>query len=548
MAESLLRVQLTQGADEQVHILTIASPAGQPEGWVTPPFTAPAERQALAQALEAVRFELPAWQQAPAAFQALKALGLGDEGGFNRLRERVGEMLFAAFFPSGGLRAALRAALDQAQAGAATRIELRFNANATALGAYPWELLYDPARGFLFANRGAALVRYITCARRAPRLLSLAADEALRLLLVTSRPIDPTLPLLLGAERQAIEAGLAEPQADGHLHLDELPPASSGRSTWELLSDYLAAHERDDPPHIFHFDGHGGYGRRCGRPPVGCGALNDAESAVCRGCGQRLDGPAQGYLAFEERNKRPHWVSAAELSNALTGVGVRLAVLTACRSATVGGQSVFSGMAPALIQAGVPAVVAMQYSVTADAAQEFARIFYRALAAAEPLTTAVGRARAALFADPTAWYRPVLYLRTDERNAEGQIFKRQRPARRPAPLSAGISPAPPPAGISPAPRPEATMTPGQPCPAPTLDRRTLRTALVDNFDIEGLKELCAEVQDDLAAGGVALQVNLDMVGGESKVGRVLNLIEYLDHRGYLGCLEAAARRLRPGKL
>lgn len=447
MPEPLISVQLTQGADGQVHVLTIASPTGQPEGRVAPPFTAPAERQAVAHALEAIRFELPAWQQSPAAFQALKALGLGDEGGFTRVREQVGETLFGAFFPSGGLREALRAALNLGQAGAATRVELRFGANAVELGAYPWELLHDPARGFLFASRRAALIRYVTCELPAPRLLTLGAADALRLLLVTCRPIDPTLPLLMDAERQAIEAGLAGLQAEGRIQLKELPAAAPTRSTWELLSDYLATHEGAEAPHVFHFDGHGGYGRRCARPPAGCGVLNSADSAVC-GCGRRLDGPPQGYLAFEERNKRPHWVSSRELSNALADAGVRLAVLTACKSAAVGGQSVFSGMAPALIQTGIPAVVAMQFSVTADAAKEFTRIFYLALAEAQPLTTAVGQARAALFADETAWYRPVLYLRTDERNAEGRLFARKRQSRpRPAstPPPAPPQPAPPPA-------------------------------------------------------------------------------------------------------
>jgi hypothetical protein len=708
MPEPLISVQLTQGADGQVHVLTIASPTGQPESRVAPPFTAPAERQAVAHALEAIRFELPAWQQSPAAFQALQALGLGDEGGFTRVREQVGETLFAAFFPPGGLREALRAALNLGQAGAATRVELRFGANAVELGAYPWELLHDPARGFLFASRRAALIRYVTCELPAPRLLTLGAADALRLLLVTSRPIDPTLPLLMDAERQAIEAGLAGLQAEGRIQLEELPAASPTRSTWELLSDTLAIHSGAEAPHVFHFDGHGGYGRRCARPPAGCGVLNSADRAVC-GCGRRLDGPPQGYLAFEERNKRPHWVSSREVSNALADAGVRLAVLTACKSAAVGGQSVFSGMAPALIQTGIPAVVAMQFSVTADAAKEFTRIFYLALAEAQPLTTAVGQARAALFADETAWYRPVLYLRTDERNAEGRLFARKRPPKKPPPtppepvegpvvsaqlnvaapntgellrrilrnlqdtesafgvqsrrrnllaqglrgrlgiterlsyekfffryydrmnaeerfefqqirgvtqgtlqernrdtlrildehpdllailpalealrkhlviwvnkydqvftatpqmciLYAGVEEGVPfPTGIekqimawlesqipSSAPlKHEEQMAPGQTCPDSTVAPRALRTALVDHFSIEGLEELCAEVQQDLKDRGIILQVNLEMVGGESKTGKVLKLIEYLDHRGYLGCLEAAARRLRPGKI
>jgi len=58
--------------------------------------------------------------------------------------------------------------------------------------------------------------------------------------------------------------------------------------------------------------------------------------------------------------------------------------------------------------------------------------------------------------------------------------------------------------------------------------------------------LCGDVEAALAAGGVSLQVNLDMVGGGSKAVQVLRLIEYLDHRGHLPYLVAAVREHRPG--
>ena len=299
-------------------------------------------------------------------------------------------------------------------------------------------MLYDPDRGFVFANRRSALIRYVACPLPVP---TLAKSDALNLLLVTSRPIsqptDPIqLPLLVDAESKAIADGLAEPLASGAIQLEPLPPASPARSTWELLSDYLTTHTGAEAPHILHFDGHGGFGRRCAIAPAGCGLLNAASETVCRGCGRHLDGPPQGYLAFEARNKRPHWVSAREVSNLLVDAGVRLAVLTACKSAVVAGQSVFSGMGPALIQAGVPAVVAMQFSVTAEAAKSFTRSFYLALAQYAPLTQAMSQARAALFADETAWYRPVLYLRTDAKNPDGKLFARKS---KPKP-AAGIAP------------------------------------------------------------------------------------------------------------
>ena len=292
------------------------------------------------------------------------------------------------------------------------------------MSAYPWELLYDPARDFVFANQGATLIRYVACPLPVPKLMT---SDALNLLLVTARPIsqptDPIqLPQLADTESKAIEGGLAEPIAKGAIRLESLPPATPSRSTWELLSDYLTTHTDAQAPHILHFDGHGGFGRRCAIAPAGCGLLNAARDTVCRGCKQPLDGSAQGYLAFEARNKWPHWVSAGEMSNQLKGTRVRLAVLTACKSAVVAGQSVFSGMGPALIQAGVPAVAAMQFTVTDKAAKSFTGSFYLALAQDMPVTQAMGLARAALFADATAWYRPVLYLRTDAKNPEGKLF------------------------------------------------------------------------------------------------------------------------------
>ena len=39
---------------------------------------------------------------------------------------------------------------------------------------------------------------------------------------------------------------------------------------------------------------------------------------------------------------------------------------------------------------------------------------------------------------------------------------------------------------------------------------------------------------------------MELVGGEGKAVKILNLIAYLDRRGYLGYLVSAVRRSRPG--
>ncbi len=706
MPAPAITVELQPQADGRIEVQTKTSLTGQSQAVVAPPFRDPIQRQAVALALEAVSFEPSFWQKAPLVFQALKDLGLGSDSGFIGLREGIGTALFEAFFPPGGLREALRANLNAASSTSPARIELTFRAEDAGVGAYPWELLCDPDRGFVFANRRSALIRYVACPLPVPRLLT---SDALNLLLVTSRPIsqptDPIqLPLLVDAESKAIEDGLAEPLASGAIQLEPLPPASPTKSTWELLSDYLTTHTSAQAPHILHFDGHGGFGRRCAIAPAGCGLLNAASETVCRGCGRHLDGPPQGYLAFEARNKRPHWVSTREFSNLLVDAGVRLAVLTACKSAVVAGQSVFSGMGPALIQAGVPAVVAMQFSITAEAAKSFTRSFYLGLAQYAPLTQAMSQARAALFADETAWYRPVLYLRTDAKNPDGKLFaRRSKPKPKPEPPQPappapiitqsgsvlvesakhilgnleltetaftqqiqrrnalgtqirgrlGISPGlqwerlffqyydqlsknelfefkqiraitettlqtrnrdtlsileanpglldavprlgdlrthlvvwlnkydglfvstpemcvlyvgvedgvPFPRGIersiqewldlsqappATAPKPSASRPkPGDPIPQPTIDRTDLRNLIVQHFSKEELDVLCADVQADLEARGINEQVNVEMVGGSSKTGIVLNLITYLERRGQLGCLEAVARRMRP---
>jgi len=82
---------------------------------------------------------------------------------------------------------------------------------------------------------------------------------------------------------------------------------------------------------------------------------------------------------------------------------------------------VFNGTAQQLIDARVPAVVAMQYAVGVDAASQFAEQFYRVLGQQKPLLTALNEGRKWMGVDGNQWYRPVLYLRWLD-NQGGQLF------------------------------------------------------------------------------------------------------------------------------
>ncbi len=87
-------------------------------------------------------------------------------------------------------------------------------------------------------------------------------------------------------------------------------------------------------------------------------------------------------------------------------------------------ESVFNGVAQNLIGQGIPAVVAMQYSISVSAASAFSEYFYRSLGEKEALAIAIRRGQSAMGIEGNQWYRPVLYLRWED-NEGGKLFKPQ---------------------------------------------------------------------------------------------------------------------------
>jgi hypothetical protein len=113
---------------------------------------------------------------------------------------------------------------------------------------------------------------------------------------------------------------------------------------------------------------------------------------------------------------------------------LRLAVLNACEAAITPAADPLAGVAPALVAQGVPAVAAMQFSITDEAAVTFAEEFYAALADSDPVDTAVTEARRAVAAtDDVQWATPVLFMRI----ADGRVFRLGR-----APARARLAPPP----------------------------------------------------------------------------------------------------------
>jgi formylglycine-generating enzyme required for sulfatase activity len=92
-------------------------------------------------------------------------------------------------------------------------------------------------------------------------------------------------------------------------------------------------------------------------------------------------------------------------------------VLNACSTAVTAEAKPFSGVATALVQAGIPAVVAMQTSVTDQAALQFSQVFYESIADGCPIDTSVAEGRKAIefsASHTVEWAIPELFMRVGD--------------------------------------------------------------------------------------------------------------------------------------
>jgi hypothetical protein len=131
-------------------------------------------------------------------------------------------------------------------------------------------------------------------------------------------------------------------------------------------------------------------------------------------------------LCFVGRDGEEETVRAATLAQKLRGFSeLRLIVLNACktaRSTASGHGNPFGGVAAALIQAGFPAVLAMQEVIADPAALALSRALYRYLARGAPLEGALAEARQAVFdLNPQGfeWAVPSLFLRSAPEEGPG---------------------------------------------------------------------------------------------------------------------------------
>jgi CHASE2 domain-containing sensor protein len=302
------------------------------------------------------------------------ALGEGRIGaeGLKALGERLYGFLFRT-----GPDAKLATLLDRSL-GAATqahhglRIRLQLDEANPDVAAVPWEYLYRPADDLFMATRvETPIVRYLSVG-------------------VPLRRLEVRLPLnmlvLIPAVEQlntALEVSLLD-EAAGSMRGAVKMNVLDGIVTPDRVEDVL----RRDRYDIVHFVGHGDFAGD--RPTL---RFNDA---------------AGGPLAVD------HETLGRLVQNEMT---LRLVVLNSCKGAAMSSTRAFLGMAPRLVQAGVPAAVAMQYPIRDDEALCFVKAFYGALFEGDhrgSVDFAICSARSALdraFPGTRAFGVPVVFMR-----------------------------------------------------------------------------------------------------------------------------------------
>lgn len=300
----------------------------------------------------------------------------------------LGRTLALLLFPPGSegaaasVRGLLADNLKMLKPDLGLRLRLRL---PSMLAAVPWEYVYvdragggDGMDGFLTLDPRVAIVRHEVLS--GPLGLPLPSGD-IKVVAAMASAGGP--PLDLAQERADLEEAFAGQTGINPVFLSDA-----------TLDEILAAIPETG---IFHFAGHGVYDRKQSDLP-----------GVYTGTGS---------LALVDQN-----VDAEQIGINLRGSGVRLAVLGGCETGRREGVYVWGGIAPALIKAEVPAVVANQYKITDTCATAFSRQFYRALVGGLPVERAVSAGRIGAYNADNAnrdWGVAVLYLRA----ADGQLFE-----------------------------------------------------------------------------------------------------------------------------
>lgn len=272
---------------------------------------------------------------------------------------RDGQRLFEALFADPNLRAAWNRALGQS---VSRRIRLWLNADTPELHTQSWELLHDGAT-WLAADSATPFSRYLELQEQWGQSI---LERPLSMLVAIANPYNLTAYNLAPLDMEAEHAHLAATLRDlPVLPVFLEPPVTLNHIENELrMGDY----------HILHLVAHGAFNQHRQQTAL---YLADASGKT------QLVSDAKIAATFQRMGKQsPH-----------------LIFLAACESATRSTLNAFTGLAPHLIQAGVPAIVGMQDKLSISTTQTLTHAFYKELFRSGAVDRALNAARSLLLAE-----------------------------------------------------------------------------------------------------------------------------------------------------
>jgi len=284
--------------------------------------------------------------------------------------------LTSSFFQDPDLKTSFKLALSSTQtADAALRIRLVVDFGAPELHGICWELLQDPDTGArLFTGEGILLSRYLSSSDWRPVTLRPKSDLKALVAIANPAKLDQ---YQLAAVDVAGELDRAQKSLSGIAITALATPGSAN------LND-VAAKLRD------------GY---------------DILYLVCHG--SLVDG--QPWLWMEDQQGNIARVAGSDFVTRLQELQQRprLIVLASCQSAGDNSRNAgqtLAALGPLLAEAGIPAVLAMQGSVSMPTVASFMPTFFRELLRDGQIDRAMAVARGAVRERPDCWM-PVLFMR-----------------------------------------------------------------------------------------------------------------------------------------
>jgi CHAT domain len=325
----------------------------------------------------------------------------------------LGQYLYNAIFPDPVATGFDDAKREAAGRGAPLRVVLTFGPDGDGnddLASFPWEFLYHPPgplnerEGFYIgAETNLTLSRLLPFGDQRPELPPVGPPP-LNVLFVLSTPESledrcaTSLQIQVSAEQQADYAKDRGALKDfmGQFQVDASRLVVRNLFSWDSAT--IDSELRDRSYNIVHVVG------------------------VCR----TRNGSGKIEIALPGADGCPVWEDARVLVDLLRPRPGRkplgLVVLHLCEAKRSDYTATFERLAPSLVQAGIPAVLAMQYPVPTTAATSFTEKFYGFLIAGKEIGQAVQEARQRLLAESggdRVFGTPVLYLQS----VDGQLVR-----------------------------------------------------------------------------------------------------------------------------